>query len=109
LRAAWAGIQAYPQAHMSLLNALEDYLSSMQILVIRGEAASADQWADALRRVYAPTRMIYAIPNDAELPPALAAKRGSAATVAYWCRGMTCSPPMTDLAEIARKLQLQIT
>ena len=108
LRAAWAGIQAYPQAHMSLVNALEDYLSAMQILVIRGEAASAAEWADALGRLYAPTRMIFAIPNDAELPPALQAKRAGPATVAYWCRGMTCSAPMTDLAEIARTLQLRV-
>jgi len=108
LRAAWAGIQAYPQAHMSLLNALEDYLSAMQILIVRGAASSAAEWAEALGTLYAPTRMIFAIPNDAELPPALAAKRAGPATVAYWCRGMTCSAPMTDLAEIARTLQLRV-
>jgi uncharacterized protein YyaL (SSP411 family) len=109
LRAAWAGIQAYPQAHMSLVNALEDHLSALQVLIVRGEAASAAQWAEALGALYAPTRMIYAIPNDAALPPALAAKRAGPATVAYWCRGMTCSAPLTDLAEIARTLKLRIT
>ena len=75
LRCAWAGMQDYPQAHMSLVNALEDYLSSMQILVIRGEASSAAHWADTLGKLYAPTRMIYAIPNEAALPAALEAKR----------------------------------
>src|SRR5258708_5819390 len=82
LRAAWAGIQAYPQAHMSLVNALEDYLSAMQILVVRGEAASVAEWADALGTLYAPTRMIYAIPTEAGVPPAHAAKRAGPATVA---------------------------
>jgi uncharacterized protein len=104
LRAAWAGIQEYPQAHMSLLNALEDYLSSMQILVVRGEAASAAQWAIDLGSRYAPTRMIYAIPNDAELPPALAAKREGPATVAYLCSGMSCSAPLANFEEISRAL-----
>ncbi len=63
LRAAWAAIQDYPQAHMSLMNALEDFLSSLQIVVIRGEAASAAHWADVLGRLYAPTRMIFANPE----------------------------------------------
>jgi hypothetical protein len=109
LRAAWAGIQDYPQAHMSLLNALEDFLSSMQILVIRGEALSAAQWAGALQELYAPTRMIYAIPNDAELPSALAAKRPAKTTVAYLCTGMTCSAPLANLEEIMRTLKLRVT
>ncbi len=105
LRAAWAGIQEYPQAHMSLLNALEDYLSSMQILVVRGEAGGAAQWAIELGARYAPTRMIYAIPNDAELPPALAAKCAGPATVAYLCSGMTCSAPLANFEEISRALK----
>jgi hypothetical protein len=109
LRAAWAGIQDYPQAHMSLVNALEDFLSSMQILVIRGEALSAAHWAGSLNALYAPTRMIFAIPNDAELPPALAAKRPSETTVAYLCSGMTCSAPLANLEELARTLKLRIT
>jgi uncharacterized protein YyaL (SSP411 family) len=62
LKAAWRGIQDYPQAHMSLVNALEDFLSSMQILVIRGDEPSAKQWAMDLGSLYAPTRMIFAIP-----------------------------------------------
>jgi uncharacterized protein YyaL (SSP411 family) len=109
LRAAWAGIQDYPQAHMSLENALEDFLSSMQILVVRGEASSAVHWADVLGQLYAPTRMIFAIPNDAELPPALAAKRPGQTTVAYLCTGMTCSAPLANLEEVTRTLKLRVT
>ena len=109
LESVWAGIQEYPQAHMSLVNALEDFLSSMQILVIRGEAGAIAQWANDLGILYSPTRMIFAIPSDAALPPALAAKRPSAATVAYLCSGMTCSAPLSDLAEISRALKLKVT
>ncbi len=109
LRAAWTGIQDYPQAHMSLVNALEDFLSSMQILVVRGAASSAARWADVLGRLYAPTRMIFAIPDDAQLPAALAAKRPSGTTVAYLCSGMTCSAPLAELEEVARTLRLRVT
>ena len=108
LQAAWAGIQEYPQAHMSLVNALEDMLSSLQIVVIRGDAAAATQWAADLGAVYAPTRMIFAIPEGAELPPALAAKSAGPATLAYLCCGMTCSAPMTDFSEVWRALALRL-
>jgi uncharacterized protein len=104
LQAAWSGIQDYPQAHMSLVNALEDFLPSMQILVIRGAPASAAQWARDLGSLYAPTRMIFAIPEHAELPAALEPKRAQGETVAYLCRGMTCSAPLTNLQEIASAL-----
>ena len=108
LQAAWAAMQEYPQAHMSLLNGLEDFLPSMQVLVIRGEAAGAAQWARELGALYAPTRMIFAIPTGEELPPALAAKRAGAATAAYLCTGMTCSAPLTNLADISRALKLRV-
>jgi uncharacterized protein len=109
LRSAWAGIQEFPQAHMSLLNALEDFLSSMQILIVRGASQSAAHWTGALSALYAPTRMIYAIPNDAQLPPALAAKRPGETTVAYLCTGMTCSAPLANLEEVTRTLKLRVT
>jgi uncharacterized protein YyaL (SSP411 family) len=108
LEAAWTGIQEYPRAHMSLVNALEDLLSSMQILVIRGDAAEAARWAADLGSLYAPTRMIFAIPHDAALPAALAAKAAGRFTTAYLCTGMACSAPMTDLAEISRALRSRI-
>ena len=68
----------------------------MQILIIRGDAPSAARWAAQLAApLYAPTRMIFAIPSDAaELPPALAAKAARPDTVAYLCTGMTCSAPL---------------
>jgi uncharacterized protein YyaL (SSP411 family) len=98
LKAAWAASQEYPQAHMSLANGLEDFLGSMQILIVRGEPAAAASWAADLGSLYAPLRMIFAIPNDApDLPPALAAKYASDATVAYLCSGMTCSAPLKSL------------
>jgi hypothetical protein len=109
LRCAWAGIQDYPQAHMTLVNALEDFLSSMQILVIRGEGSSAANWADVLGSMYAPTRMIFAIPTEAVLPASLAAKRAGPITVAYLCSGMTCSAPLANLEEVARTLKLRVS
>jgi uncharacterized protein len=109
LRAGWPMLQQYPQAHMSLVNALEDFLASTQILIIRGDAPQVERWSASLGALYAPTRMIFAIPEDAaELPPALAGKRAMAGTVAYLCTGMTCSAPLADLDHIARELTLRV-
>jgi hypothetical protein len=106
LRAGWSALQQYPQAHMSMVNALEDFLGPMQILIIRGDAAQIEHWAADLRAVYAPMRLIFAIPRDAaDLPPALAAKCAVSGTVAYVCTGMTCSAPIFELEAVARELQ----
>jgi uncharacterized protein YyaL (SSP411 family) len=105
LKAAWRHIEEYPQAHMSCLNALEDFLAPLQILIIRADAETAQRWIDQLKGLYAPLRLMFAIPSDAaNLPEALAAKRAQAAPVAYLCRGMTCSAPMDNLQEVSRHL-----
>ena len=52
LRAGWSMLQQYPQAHMSMVNALEDFLGPMQIVIIRGDAAQL-HWARLERGVCA--------------------------------------------------------
>jgi uncharacterized protein YyaL (SSP411 family) len=110
VRSAWGALQEYPQAHMSLMNALEDLLGATQILIIRGDPAAMMDWSAQIAALYAPTRMTFAIPADAAaLPPALAEKRPGSQVVAYLCSGMTCSAPMTELAEVSRALTARIT
>ncbi len=105
LVATWPLLTEYPRAHLSALNALEDLLGPLQLLIIRGDSASASTWARDVGALYAPTRMIFAIPgNAAGLPPGLAEKRMLKGTTAYLCTGMTCGPPLTDLADLARRL-----
>jgi uncharacterized protein YyaL (SSP411 family) len=53
--------------------------------------------------------MIFAIPEGAQLPPALAAKSARNETVAYLCTGMTCSAPLMNFEEISRALRLRVT
>jgi len=110
LVAAWPLLSRYPQAHMSSVNALEDFLHSTRIVVIRGEAQDAQRWVEALESMYAPNRMLFAIPaQETGLPAALAEKRAGAATLAYPCTGMTCAPPIDDLADAVRLLGATIT
>jgi hypothetical protein len=101
LRSAWTPLQHYPHAHASLLVALAEHLDPPEIVIIRGSSQEASQWRDALARKYSPTRLVFAIEADATtLPPAIADKRALDTTVAYVCRGMTCSEPIRALAPL---------
>jgi uncharacterized protein len=101
LRAGWAPLQQYPHGHCGLLIALAEHLDPPEIVIIRGREPELEQWRSALDRVYAPGRWVFAIPADATLPPALADKRATDATVAYVCRGTVCSEPVRSLAALA--------
>ncbi len=105
LRAAWAPLQAYPPGHASLLQALEELLHPPVIVILRGPAQLIEGWRRALARVYAPRRIVLAVPADcAGLPPAIAAKQSLPGGVAYVCRGSQCSAPLAGLAELAAEL-----
>ncbi|MBM5811286.1 MAG: thioredoxin domain-containing protein [Gammaproteobacteria bacterium] len=98
-----AALERAPVAHTTLLNALDEWLDPVGIVVIRGAEAGA--WAQALAPLYAPRRMVFAIPAAARLPPALAAKQPAAGTTAWICRGPQCSPPVPDLTQLVRELR----
>ncbi len=103
LRAGFAAMGEYPQSHMSLIAALEDYLKPLQILILRGPDAT--RWQHALASRYAPSRMVFAIPADTpELPASIAAKHLQGPAVGYLCTGTTCSAPFTRLDDLERAL-----
>ncbi len=105
LRAAWAAMLKYPTAHAATLQALEELLAPPQIVILRGPADLIDGWRRQLAAVYAPQRLVLAIPEGTpDLPAALASKRALPGGVAYVCRGSTCSEPLHDFAALARAL-----
>jgi len=105
LRAAWPAIEKFPHAHASLLMALDEYLTPPEIIILRGVPAEIEDWSRELARLYAPRRIVLAIPSDAaNLPDGLADKPARGAAVAYICRGSTCSPPIDSLSALAREL-----
>jgi uncharacterized protein YyaL (SSP411 family) len=49
---------------------------------------------------------VLAIPSDAaDVPAGLADKQPRERTVAYLCRGMTCSAPLATLGDLLRELK----
>jgi len=105
LRAAWEEMNEFPHGHASLITALDEFLGNNEVIIIRGAANEAGDWAAAIRQVYTPDRLIFAIPADAaDLPEALATKSPAATTVAYICEGMSCSEPVAELKALAARL-----
>jgi uncharacterized protein len=101
LRSAWTPVQHYPHAHASMLVALAEHLDPPEQVIIRGARDETARWRDALTKKYSPMRQVFAVEADAPgLPEALAAKKAADTTVAYVCRGMTCSEPIRALAAL---------
>ena len=106
LRAAWRAMDEYPHGHVSLLAALEEYLEHPEIVVVRGDANEIARWRDSAAKVYAPRRLVFAIPaGETGLPGALADRAPiDGETVAYRCVGTHCELPVTTWEALAEQL-----
>ena len=106
LRAAWRAIEEYPHGHVSLLNALEEYLDHPEVIVIRGTDEEVGRWREASARLYAPRRLVFAIPaNAGNLPGVLADRKAiDGETVAYRCLGTHCEMPVTTWEALATQM-----
>ncbi|MEZ5560066.1 MAG: thioredoxin domain-containing protein [Pseudomonadales bacterium] len=107
----WArsNMEKYPAGHCSLLSALEAEMVGQEQVVIRGPAAELEPWLAAASTGYRPWRQVYAIPYEgAKLIPAYLPKLVSAdlrqRTVAYVCRGTSCSLPIESIAALRSTL-----
>ncbi|HUO80109.1 MAG TPA: thioredoxin domain-containing protein [Steroidobacteraceae bacterium] len=106
LLAAWSAIGRYPPAHGALLDALEERLQPTEIVILRGPEAVVAAWHRDLARLYAPGRLLLAVPESAAgLPPALATKPAAAGGIAYVCAGSACEAPLTSLPALVRRLR----
>jgi hypothetical protein len=106
LRGGWASVNRAPQAHTMMLTALEEFLHPPQVVILRGPEGEAQAWSQALAPLYAPRRLVLAVPSDADgLPEALAAKAPRATTVAYLCEGPQCSEPIDELPRLLRLMR----
>ena len=106
LRCAWQGLEEQAQRHVSLLVALEEFLTHPEVIVIRGEEAEINRWRDSASKHYSPGRMVFAISDDAgNLPGALADRKAvSGKTLAYRCVGAHCELPVTSWEALAAQI-----
>jgi uncharacterized protein YyaL (SSP411 family) len=105
LKAAWDSIARTPYAHNTLLDALEEYLYPTQTVVLRGDANTLKEWRAQSAAVYAPRRLLLAIPNSEQRLPGLLSQRApQGRLVAYICDGHQCRPALTEEAALKETL-----
>jgi uncharacterized protein YyaL (SSP411 family) len=78
----------------------------MHTIILRGKTPEITKWAQELHKLYAPRRIVLAVPDDAQqLPPALEEKTSRGDAVAYICHGSTCSAPIDSLSGLVSRLR----
>ena len=105
LQGLWSSIEQMPHGHASLLVALEESLSPLQTVIVRGSGTTLDQWKHRMSSTYAPRRIGFVIPESEHvLPGVLAERKTQGGVLAYICSGLSCSAPVTDYAEFEQQL-----
>ena len=80
---------------------MQEWLEAPETLIIRGGGEALSEWQHQVGGDYHPARQVFAIPDNADLPAALADKiPDPSGPVAYRCVGTQCLPPIRDPADL---------
>jgi len=79
----------------------------VEIVVLRGATDEIRRWQDAATRLYAPSRLVFAIDEQEQDLPGLLAERKPLAgeTVAYRCTGRQCDLPVSSWEALAAQMR----
>ncbi len=108
----WArGImERVPAGHCTLLTALETTVYPQQQVILRGPVELMAEWQRELDQGFTPWRSVYAIPyaDSGPVPqylPRLVSSETRNQVTAYVCTNLTCSNPVTSMAELQGLLE----
>jgi uncharacterized protein YyaL (SSP411 family) len=107
MRLFYPALSQSPIAHTTLATALEEALRPPRILLLRGARNAAEAWRSHLDRTYRPDLMLFVLSGEMQgLAAPLESQRPEpGAPVSAWlCSGVTCQPPVFDLAELEQAL-----
>ena len=105
LKAGWQSLSQHPVSHCSLLEALQDFLTPPEIIILRGEQAELSQWRASSAQNYLPSTLVFAIDNQQNPGGALLDKKPLGSACAYICEGMVCQPPLLELASYQQHIK----
>ena len=106
LVAAAVQMESHLPSHATLLDALEDSIEGIDCVILRGPLPIIHRWQRELARLYAPRRMVVAIPDSAEgLPAWLQDKPAPASGQIYVCRDGRCEALFENFPALIRHLR----
>jgi len=98
-------LERQPGACVSLATALEEELEPPPVVILRGTPRRVESWQKKLAEAFRPSVVVVGVSSDAGGLPAVLDKPVPGAGVEAWvCRGTSCLPPISDLAELERSL-----
>jgi uncharacterized protein len=104
LKAFDRSIANNPAACATMCHALTEFLIPPTMVVIRGDANQMAAWRDAIQQTYYPHYLFFYLNEFAKnLPPTL--QRNYSEDVNAWlCKGVVCSPSVSDLQALLKSL-----
>jgi uncharacterized protein YyaL (SSP411 family) len=100
LKAMQPSMKGYLPGAGALLLALREQIQPPEIVILRGKTQELHAWQTELNDRHRIDRLVFAIPENANLPPALASKTCTEGVTAYRCQGLQCQSPVKDIKHI---------
>ena len=110
LKLFYPAMERQASGFVSFATALDEYLAPPQTVILRGDEATAIDWARGLARAYRPDTIIVALPvgqtpaGQTHLPAVLDKGAPADGVQAWVCRGTSCLPPVASPAELEQTL-----
>ncbi|HUL42489.1 MAG TPA: thioredoxin domain-containing protein [Burkholderiales bacterium] len=89
-----------PGGYTSMIMALEEILRPPQVIILRGQKNSLDQWQRELQQDYLPRALILALPDNLEGLPQMLDRKAAGPVHAWVCVGDRCLAPISDLQRL---------
>jgi uncharacterized protein YyaL (SSP411 family) len=107
IKVFYESLQSNPSGYTSVLCALEEALTPPRLVVLRGAVDAVERWQVELASTYRPDTLTFALPAGMRDIPEVLDKAGAldvTAPVAWVCEGVSCLPPVYDLAALNQAL-----
>ncbi len=111
---AYDAVKNYASAHNTMLNALEEFVYPIKIILIFAPLTELKKWTRELhntngQQAYQPREFIFPIATDADnnhLPEAISSKlKATTSACAYICEGNSCREPVYDSSALKQALK----
>ena len=100
LKLYYSALTQQPSGFMSMLLALQEYLTPPQIVILRSAPGASAAWRKQLAQHYWPGTMILILEGEFASLPEMLAKPLSQGVSAWVCQGVKCLPVIGDCQEL---------